>query len=310
MPDHKTISVLQIGSCPQGTSETLKKIMSYKDQLAKTDLLVMPEATLGGYPKGESFGTQLGFRLESGRDTYQKYFDAAVDLAGPEIDTLCDLASRTETSIIVGVIERAGSTLYCTALFIDPEHGLTHKHRKLMPTGSERLIWGQGDGSTLPVIETKAGKTSAVICWENYMPLLRTAMYAKGTEIWCAPTVDARPVWQSTMQHISLEGRCFVASACQYQPSPAEQGLEIDNWPADDALISGGSVIIGPLGDILAGPLVGKEGLISADINIDDIARARYDMDVIGHYARPDVFELRVNETPRQSVTTFVEDDD
>tara|TARA_R110002096_G_C14661942_1_gene728501 strand:- start:29770 stop:30702 length:933 start_codon:yes stop_codon:yes gene_type:complete len=310
MPDHKTISVLQIGSCPQGTSETLKKIMSYKDQLAKTDLLVMPEATLGGYPKGESFGTQLGFRLESGRDTYQKYFDAAVDLAGPEIDTLCDLASRTETSIIVGVIERAGSTLYCTALFIDPEHGLTHKHRKLMPTGSERLIWGQGDGSTLPVIETKAGKTSAVICWENYMPLLRTAMYAKGTEIWCAPTVDARPVWQSTMQHIALEGRCFVASACQYQPSPAEQGLEIDNWPADDALISGGSVIIGPLGDILAGPLVGKEGLISADINIDDIARARYDMDVIGHYARPDVFELRVNETPRQSVTTFVEDDD
>ena len=310
MPDHKTISVLQIGSCPQGTSETLKKIMSYKDQLAKTDLLVMPEATLGGYPKGESFGTQLGFRLESGRDTYQKYFDAAVDLAGPEIDTLCDLASRTETSIIVGVIERAGSTLYCTALFIDPEHGLTHKHRKLMPTGSERLIWGQGDGSTLPVIETKAGKTSAVICWENYMPLLRTAMYAKGTEIWCAPTVDARPVWQSTMQHIALEGRCFVAPPCQYQPSPAEQGLEIDNWPADDALISGGSVIIGPLGDILAGPLVGKEGLISADINIDDIARARYDMDVIGHYARPDVFELRVNETPRQSVTTFVEDDD
>jgi nitrilase len=310
MPDHKTISVLQIGSCPQGTSETLKKIMSYEDQLAKTDLLVMPEATLGGYPKGESFGTQLGFRLESGRDTYQKYFDAAVDLAGPEIDTLCDLASRTEASIIVGVIERAGSTLYCTALFIDPEHGLTHKHRKLMPTGSERLIWGQGDGSTLPVIETKAGKTSAVICWENYMPLLRTAMYAKGTEIWCAPTVDARPVWQSTMQHIALEGRCFVASACQYQPSPAEQGLEIDNWPADDALISGGSVIIGPLGDILAGPLVGKEGLISADINIDDIARARYDMDVIGHYARPDVFELRVNETPRQSVTTFVEDDD
>ena len=310
MPDHKTISVLQIGSCPQGTSETLKKIMSYEDQLAKTDLLVMPEATLGGYPKGESFGTQLGFRLESGRDTYQKYFDAAVDLAGPEIDTLCDLASRTEASIIVGVIERAGSTLYCTALFIDPEHGLTHKHRKLMPTGSERLIWGQGDGSTLPVIETKAGKTSAVICWENYMPLLRTAMYAKGTKIWCAPTVDARPVWQSTMQHIALEGRCFVASACQYQPSPAEQGLEIDNWPADDALISGGSVIIGPLGDILAGPLVGKEGLISADINIDDIARARYDMDVIGHYARPDVFELRVNETPRQSVTTFVEDDD
>ena len=142
------------------------------------------------------------------------------------------------------------------------------------------------------------------------MPLLRMAMYAKGTEIWCAPTVDARPAWQSTMQHIALEGRCFVVSACQYQASPAEQGLNIKNWAENDVLINGGSVIIGPLGDILAGPLFGEEGLISADINMDDITKSRYDMDVIGHYARPDVFELRVNETPRQSVTTFIEEDD
>ena len=310
MTNYKKVSVLQIGSCPEGTTATLEKIMTYENQLSDTDLLVMPEATLGGYPKGESFGTQLGFRLESGRDTYQKYFDAAIDLSGPEIQTLTSLSSRTDTSIVIGVIERSGSTLYCTALFIDPKLGLTHKHRKLMPTGSERLIWGQGDGSTLPVVETKAGKTSAVICWENYMPLLRTTMYAKGTEIWCAPTVDARPVWQSTMQHIALEGRCFVASACQYQASPAEQGLDVDNWSKDTSLISGGSVIIDPLGNILAGPLLEKEGMISADINMDDITKARYDMDVVGHYARPDVFELRVNETPRQSVTTFIENED
>ena len=308
----KTIGVLQIGSVPSGTNETLLKILSYEDDIKSSgaDIVIMPEAILGGYPKGESFGTQLGFRLESGRDTYQKYYDAAIDLSGPEVATLSNMSNRLNTNLVLGVIERAGATLYCTAIFIDPEKGLTHKHRKLMPTGSERLIWGQGDGSTLPVVETNAGKAGATICWENYMPLLRTALYAKGIEIWCAPTVDARPVWQSTMQHIALEGRCFVASACQYQPSPKELGQKIDNWNADDALISGGSVIIGPLGDILAGPLLDQEGLITAKIDLDDLKKARYDLDVVGHYARPDIFELRINETPRQSVTTFVEDDD
>ncbi|MCP5381218.1 MAG: carbon-nitrogen hydrolase family protein [Kordiimonadaceae bacterium] len=306
----KTLSVLQIGASQDGTLATLDKILGYEKEIidAGSDILVLPEAILGGYPKGESFGTQLGFRLESGRTSYQKYFDQAVELSGPEISELRNLSKRTSTTIIAGVIEKAGSTLYCTAIFIDPELGLTHKHRKLMPTGSERLIWGQGDGSTLPVVETSAGKAGAIICWENYMPLLRTAMYAKGIEIWCAPTVDARPVWQSTMQHIALEGRCFVVSACQFQPSPKALGLEIQNWPVDDDLISGGSVIFGPLGERLAGPLLGSEGLISATIDINEIARARYDMDVIGHYARPDIFELRVNETPRQSVTLFSEE--
>ncbi|HPF46705.1 MAG: carbon-nitrogen hydrolase family protein [Alphaproteobacteria bacterium] len=306
----KTLSVLQIGASLEGTRATLDKILSYEKEIiaAGSDILVLPEAILGGYPKGESFGTQLGFRLESGRKSYQNYFDQAVELSGPEISELCTLSKRTETTIVAGVIEKSGSTLYCTAIFIDPELGLTRKHRKLMPTGSERLIWGQGDGSTLPVVETQAGKAGAIICWENYMPLLRTAMYAKGIEIWCAPTVDARPVWQSTMQHIALEGRCFVVSACQYQPSPKALGMEIANWSDDDDLISGGSVILGPLGTRLAGPLIGSEGLISAEVDLDEITRARYDMDVIGHYARPDIFELRVNETPRQSVTLFVED--
>jgi nitrilase len=308
----KIITVLQIGSDPKNTNTTLEKILSYEDEIKSSaaDIVVMPEAILGGYPKGESFGTQLGFRLESGRETYQKYYDAAIDLSGPEVSALSKMSARLNTNLVLGVIERSGATLHCTAIFIDPADGLTHKHRKLIPTGSERLIWGQGDGSTLPVIETNAGKTGATICWENYMPLLRTALYAKGIEIWCAPTVDARPVWQSTMQHIAIEGRCFVASACQFQPSPNELGQSVDNWNADDALISGGSVIIGPLGDVLAGPLLNKEGLISAKIDMNDIAKARYDLDVIGHYARPDIFELRVNETPRQSVTTFVEEND
>ncbi len=306
----KTLSILQIGSSFRGTQATLDKILSYESQIkdAKSDILVMPEALLGGYPKGESFGTQLGFRLESGRESYLQYYNAAIDLAGPEITALSNLATRTDASIITGVIERSGSTLYCTAVFIDPKKGLIDKHRKLMPTGSERLIWGQGDGSTLPVVETNAGKAAATICWENYMPLLRMALYAKGVEIWCAPTVDARPVWQSTMQHIALEGRCFVVSACQYHPSPKELGLKIDNWDSNTALINGGSVIISPLGEILAGPLLNDEGFITATVNIDDIPKARYDLDVVGHYARPDIFQLSVDETPRQSVTTIIDE--
>lgn len=310
MTNLKNLSVLQIGSSLKGSDHTLEKILSYEEQIKaeKSDILVLPEAILGGYPKGESFGTQLGFRLESGRETYRKYFEAAIDLSSELIKKLEGLSNRTKTSIVAGVIERSGSTLYCTAIFIDPKEGLINKHRKLMPTGSERLIWGQGDGSTLPVVDTDAGLAGAIICWENYMPLLRTAMFAKGIEIWCAPTVDARPVWQSTMQHIALEGRCFVLSACQYQPSPDQLGIEIENWPKDQALIGGGSVIIGPLGDILAGPLLNEEGLITAAIDLDDIARARYDLDVVGHYARPDIFQLSVNETPRQTVTTIIDE--
>jgi nitrilase len=200
------------------------------------------------------------------------------------------------------VIERGGSTLYCTAAFIDPKQGYVGKHRKLMPTASERLIWGQGDGSTLTVVDTPAGRAGAAICWENHMPLLRTAMYAKGVEVWCAPTVDERNVWQASMRHIAHEGRCFVVSACQVQPSPAELGIEVPGWDADRPLINGGSLIAGPLGDVLAGPKLGREGLVTATIDRDELVRARYDFDVVGHYARPDVFSLRVDESPRASV--------
>ena len=123
---------------------------------------------------------------------------------------------RTASHLVVGVVERAGGTLYCTALFFGPDGALLGKHRKLMPTAMERLVWGYGDGSTLPVIDTPLGRIGAVICWENYMPLLRTAMYAKGVELYCAPTVDDRETWLPTMRHIALEGRCFVLSACQF----------------------------------------------------------------------------------------------
>jgi nitrilase len=171
-----------------------------------------------------------------------------------------------------------------------------------MPTGTERLVWGMGDGSTLPVVETPAGTAGAAICWENHMPLLRTAMYAKGVTLWCAPTVDERDVWRSSMRHIAHEGRCFVISACQVQPSPAALGRTVEDWPDDRPLIRGGSMIVGPLGDVLAGPVEQETGLVTAAIDPEEIIRARYDFDPVGHYSRPDVFRLVVDASPRASV--------
>ncbi|WP_042302234.1 carbon-nitrogen hydrolase family protein [Paraburkholderia kururiensis] len=298
------VAALQIGASPRGKADTLQHILSFEERIraAGAKLVIMPEALLGGYPKGEIFGTRLGYRLPEGREAFARYYDNAIDVPGPETDALAELATRCEATLVIGVIERAGSSLYCTALFFNPGEGLVAKHRKLMPTGTERLIWAQGDGSTLPVVETAAGKAGAAICWENHMPLLRTAMYAKGVQVWCAPTVDEREVWQCSMRHIAHEGRCFVVSACQVQPSPAALGIEVPGWNPDRPLINGGSVIVGPLGDVLAGPLRGETGLVTAEIDTEELVRARYDFDVVGHYARPDVFSLAVDERPKRTV--------
>jgi nitrilase len=301
----RTIAALQAGNDGNGTAATLEKILAFDTQIRQSgcDLLVMPEALLGGYPKGADFGARVGYRTAQGREEFLHYWQQAVDLDGPEVAAVCGLAKACNSAIVIGVIERGGATLYCTALFISNQGELIAKHRKLMPTASERLIWGQGDGSTIPVVDTKAGRVCAAICWENYMPLLRTAMYAKGVEIWCAPTVDDREIWQTSMSFIAYEGRNFLVSACQFQPPPSGARRRDENWPKDKPLIRGGSVIISPMGEKLAGPLYHREGLISAEIDLDDIIKARYDMDATGHYSRPDIFKLSVDETARPPVS-------
>ncbi len=301
----KIIAALQIGSSVNGKAETLANILKFENEIKQSgaSLVVMPEALLGGYPKGKIFGTYLGYRLPEGREEFAQYHANAIDVPGTETDELVGLSQRTGASIVVGVIERSNTTLYCTALFFTPEEGLVAKHRKLMPTATERLIWGQGDGSTLPVVNTKAGKIGAIICWENYMPLLRMAMYAKGLDIWCAPTVDTREIWQASMRHIAYEGRCFLISACQVQPSPKVLGIDVPHWDQDLPLMHGNSIIVNPLGEIIAGPLKDESGLVVAEINIDDIVKARYDFDVTGHYSRPDVFSLIVDEHEKKNVT-------
>jgi nitrilase len=303
--EKKIIAALQTGSHREGTAATVSKILSFEQEITESgcDLLVMPEALLGGYPKGADFGTRVGYRRPEGREEFLRYWQQSVTLDGPEVAAVAELAQRCSAAVVIGIIERSDATLYCTALFIS-EHGeVVAKHRKLMPTASERLIWGMGDGSTLPVVQTPAGRAGAIICWENYMPLLRTAMYAKGIEIWCAPTVDDRDIWQTSMRHIAYEGRNFLVSACQFQPPPVEGSAKDDAWPKDNPLIRGGSVIISPMGEVLAGPLYGEEGLVFAPIDLDDIVKARYDMDPTGHYSRPDVFELTVNEQERPALS-------
>lgn len=299
------IAALQIGASPEGTQATVDKILSYEDQIKalKIELVVLPEATLGGYPKGSTFGTYLGFRTDSGRKEFADYFKNAISIPGPEITELEGFSSRTGAVVVCGVIERDNSTLYCTIVYIDPVKGYVGKHRKLMPTATERLVWGQGDGSTLYVANSeKLGNIGGAICWENFMPLLRASFYAKNLNIYVAPTVDEREIWRSLMKTIGFEGRQFVVSAVSFLGTPEEVGLDVPTWDKDRNCINGGSVIVNPYGDIIAGPLIGEEGLVHAEIDLDVIPESRYDFDVAGHYTRNDVFQLTVNETPRYNV--------
>ena len=268
---------------------------------ARAEVVVLPEAFLGGYPKGLDFDITVGRRTDAGRELFRRYHEAAIEIPGPEVDALAAVSRDLRCHAVVGAVERRGATLYCVALFFGPT-GYLGLHRKLMPTAAERYLWGQGDGSTLPVIDTGAARLGAAICWENYMPLFRTTMYAKGVDLWCAPTVDDRDQWQASMRHIALEGRCFVLSANQFlrrDDLPPE--LRVDTM--DPVLIGGGSVIVSPLGEVLAGPLRDSEGILAAHLDLDDLARARFDFDVVGHYARADVFTLHVDESSRNAVS-------
>jgi len=283
------VAVVQAGSILFDSERTLGKAERLIGEAASggAKLIVFPEAFAGGYPKGADFGTLVGSRTPEGRKLFRRYFESALEVPGPGTERLGEAARTNGAWVVMGAIERDGGTLYCTVIFFAPDGRLAGKHRKLMPTAMERVIWGFGDGTTLPVIETGFAKIGAVICWENYMPLLRAAMYAKGIQFYCAPTVDDREIWQASMQHIALEGRCFVLSACQYSRPDGAGARET---------IRGGSVIVGPLGKVLAGPVYDEECILTAELDAGEIAEGKFDLDVAGHYARPDVFRLVVNE--------------
>ena len=307
------VAVVQASPVLFNREATIEKTCRLILEAAEKDvkLILFPEAFIPAYPRGLSFGAVVGSRSSAGRLTWQRYWENAVDVPGPAVETIGEAVREAGVYLAIGVIERdtqfSQGTLYCTLLYFGPDGKLLGKHRKLKPTGSERLIWGEGDGSTLTVLETELGKIGGLICWENYMPLARMAMYSKGVELYLAPTADARDSWQSTLRHIACEGRCFVLGCNQFvtkemYPDDLEGLDELDEHP--DVICRGGSAIISPFGEVLAGPLYDKEGILFADIDLAEVARGKFDFDVVGHYARPDVFQLVVNESPLLPVVT------
>ncbi len=300
------VAVVQAAAVPFDRNACVDKAVRLIGEAAATGakVVVFPEAFIGGYPKGLDFGTVVGKRDVEGREEFRRYHEAAIEVPSVETDALGEAAATHDCYVVMGIIERDGGTCYCTALFFGPTGVLLGKHRKLMPTAMERIIWGFGDGSTLTTVDSPYGPIGSVICWENYMPMLRMAMYAKGVTLYCAPTADDRDTWLATMQHVALEGRCFVLSSCQFLRRgdfPDDVRVRLGDAP-DDVLMRGGSVIVGPLGQIIAGPVFGEEAILSAEIDLQDIPRAKMDFDVVGHYSRPDVFQLVVNEQATRAV--------
>ncbi|MBK7742199.1 MAG: nitrilase [Betaproteobacteria bacterium] len=301
------VAVVQAGALPFDAAGCVDKAIRLLADAAEAGakVVVFPEAFITGYPKGLNFGLVVGARDPAGREEFRRYLDAAIDVPGRETQQLGEAAARHGAYVVIGVIEREGGTCYCTVLFFGPDGSLLGKHRKLMPTALERMIWGFGDGSTLTAVPSPYGPIGAVICWKNYMPLLRTAMYAKNIALYCAPTADDRDTWLPSMQHVALEGRCFVLSACQFVRRgdlPPDVRVALGDGP-DAVLMRGGSAIVNPLGQVLAGPHFDGETILTADLDLADIGRGKFDFDVVGHYARPDVFRLVVNEAPLVPVT-------
>jgi nitrilase len=305
------VAVVQAASVIMDREASTEKAISLTLQAGEqgANLVVFPEAFIPAYPRGLTFGTKIGSRSPEGRKDWLRYWENSVVVPSETTEKLGEAARQAGVYLVIGVIERdrefSGGTVYCTVLFFGPDGVLLGKHRKLKPTGSERLIWGEGDGSTMPVFDTPFGKIGALICWENYMPLARASMYAKGIQIYIAPTADARDVWQSTIRHIAVEGRCFVLSCNQYVTKdmyPTDLACYDDLASSPHEMSTGGSAIIGPLGDYLKAPLFGQEDILIADLDLRDIAYSQFDFDVVGHYSRPDVFQLVVNEEKKDIV--------
>jgi len=306
------VAVVQAAPVLVDRESTVRKVVALVQEAAadRASLILFPEAFITGYPRGLGFGAVVGSRTAEGRKLFQEYWDAAVEVPGPVTRAIGAAARSAKAFVAVGVIERdtefSGGSLFCSVVFFNPDGELVGIHRKLKPTASERLIWSEGDGSTMPVIDTPAGRAGALICWENYMPLARMAMYAQGIQILLMPTADARDIWLSSIRHIAYEGRCFVLSCNQFvtrsmYPSHWLDLPELSN--IGEIITSGRSAIVNPMGEIIAGPLENAEGILTAELDLSEIVRAKFDFDVTGHYARPDVFRLVVDRSSKPAVS-------
>src|SRR5499427_826937 len=274
MSEQVKVAVVQAAPVAFDRDRTLDKLHTLASDAARQGarIVLFPEAFVSAYPRGLDFGAYVGGRTDQGREDFRRYWESSVDVPGPAVDRLSRAARANDIYLVVGVIERDGGTLYCCVLFFAPDGRYLGKHRKVMPTASERLVWGFGDGSTMPVYDTPYGKLGAVICWENYLPLMRASMYAKGVEIYCAPTADQRDSWLASMRHIAVEGRCFVLSSNQFNRRgdfPADYRALGDDPGA--VVNCGGSCIVDPFGNFLAGPDTKGEAVLVAELDRSQI---------------------------------------
>ena len=274
------------------------------------ELIVFPEAYISAYPAWI-------WRLRPGSDwgtsetLHSRLLDNAVDIDAGNLEPLCDAARDNSVTIVCGMNEIDGklskSTLYNTVVIIDDKGKIINRHRKLMPTNPERMVWGFGDGSGLRVVDTPSGRIGTLLCWENYMPLSRYTLYSQGVEIYVAPTYDSGDGWLGTMQHIAREGRCWVICsgvALTYSDLPDDFPEKDTLYSADEEWINpGDSVVVAPGGEIIAGPMRQEKGILYADIDAKLATIAKRDLDVTGHYSRPDIFTLHVNTASQSPVS-------
>ncbi|CAG8981039.1 hypothetical protein HYALB_00008193 [Hymenoscyphus albidus] len=311
----KTVKIAAIQASPAcfNLSESLKRIQHFTATAASqgAELVVFPEGFLSAYPWRYAFDATIGFREpRAGRKWFAKYHESSIDISSPDFDILLECARENKVNLYVGIIEKdLRGTLYCTTVFIGKEGTLLHKHRKLIPTGAERLVWGRGAGDSLKVTDVGFGKVGGLICWENYMPAARLSLYQLGIEIYIAPNADDLPAWSASMQHIAKEGRCFVISVNQFckvsdfpddYPPFAEGSIDRnsdgENWSKNDILNHGGSCVVGPLGTFIVEPVFDKEEILYATLQLSDLVEARMDFDPVGNYSRPDIFTLNVDK--------------
>ncbi|MCI8419503.1 MAG: carbon-nitrogen hydrolase family protein [Oscillospiraceae bacterium] len=265
------------------------------------ELIVFPESYIPCYPYGMTFGFTVGARTQAGREDWKRYYDASVVVPGPETERLGAAAQKANAYVSIGITERdaVNATLYCTNLIFAPDGTLAAKHRKLKPTGAERVIWGDGCEGSFPVVETPWGVMGSLICWENYMPLARAALYEKGTAIYLAPNTNDNPEWQDTIKHIAIEGHCYVVNVDQYITKsmyPKDLRCPQEIAALKDEVCTGGSCVVDPYGHYVGEPVWNKETIIYAELDMNAVPMSRMEFDGAGHYSRPDVLKLSVRD--------------
>lgn len=281
---------------------SLEKALKYIEEAAgnNAELIVFPELFIPGYPIGMNFGFSMGKRTEAGREDWMRYYNASLIAGGPEFEAMAQAAIKAKAYISMGFSERDAvkGTLYNSNVVFEPD-GSWKVHRKLKPTGTERVVWGDADKDYFPITETPWGPMGSLICWESYMPLARVALYQKGITIYISPNTNDNPEWQATIQHIAIEGKCYFINAdmlvrkSSYPTDLNEQDV-VDRLP--DMVCRGGSCIIDPYGHYLTEPIWDEETIIYADLDMTLPAACKMEHDAVGHYARPDVLNLIVED--------------